>query len=659
MSSLPPGLLEVQRKLLQTIEDLRQEFLARTDELTIVISAMDQFGSMTVDQLSLTDPLDEGSVLDLGLRFIPEDYKAAISANKTSAAPIFAEKKRASISGRTSVGANGGGAGVGGRRRSSAVTTVLQAAGIRRSVTKSASSLQKKSLASIARSTSSKEKISSPSELDEPTIPKMGTDDSDFEAVERGGLTLSAHQPTGHSVISIHTNDVYELNASALKMSSRDHSRLGNTVPSASSLSADWAIASRESMKSSGLKLPISTVSQNSSKKENKDMDDGDDGLGTFGLKLPFGTVSKPERQKKIGEQAADVGKLGLKLPPSHAMEESDQLGGLKLPPAKAGQHRRKSYDLLEVSSLNNSHNSISSNSTRQSGSRMPSEISAAGQRRRSSTTPPVVEDSRNSSGKAKWSVIKATIALSAMARSSVKPAAQQISPTTPGPAKGFSVTREGHRDFAPQLSQENNVVGRKEESVAVVVPTVLKDDEEDSILEKRLASKQKTAVMSEMEVEGDEDRLGSIKPRRVPNKTNKVPGTPTAPKLTIKEEFQHHHFVLNFLIPVFDNKGRVVDLDQFDRADIADAAFSVCGLHPRSLFSSYWDFVMTILYLLMLWLLPFSICFTITDFDSPNSRGISDELSTVCSVICLSGRFVDFSYYAASFGSLHHGKFS
>ncbi|KAJ3012238.1 UNVERIFIED_CONTAM: hypothetical protein HDU68_001309 [Siphonaria sp. JEL0065] len=60
------------------------------------------------------------------------------------------------------------------------------------------------------------------------------------------------------------------------------------------------------------------------------------------------------------------------------------------------------------------------------------------------------------------------------------------------------------------------------------------------------------------------------------------------------KEEFQNQAFVLWFLLPAFDNKGRPLDLEQFDRSDFDDATFELCGMHPRSCFISYWNFFMT-----------------------------------------------------------------
>ncbi|KAJ3071220.1 hypothetical protein HDU98_005666, partial [Podochytrium sp. JEL0797] len=52
--------------------------------------------------------------------------------------------------------------------------------------------------------------------------------------------------------------------------------------------------------------------------------------------------------------------------------------------------------------------------------------------------------------------------------------------------------------------------------------------------------------------------------------------------------------YMVWFLIPAFDNKGRKLSMEQFDKADFADISFQKNGLHPKSYFNSIWEFIMS-----------------------------------------------------------------
>ncbi|KAJ3228010.1 hypothetical protein HDU81_006377 [Chytriomyces hyalinus] len=52
--------------------------------------------------------------------------------------------------------------------------------------------------------------------------------------------------------------------------------------------------------------------------------------------------------------------------------------------------------------------------------------------------------------------------------------------------------------------------------------------------------------------------------------------------------------YLVFFLLPAFDNKGRTVRLDQFEQADFDTINFLINGLHPKSTFSTVWDFFMS-----------------------------------------------------------------
>ncbi|ORY44190.1 hypothetical protein BCR33DRAFT_236984 [Rhizoclosmatium globosum] len=80
------------------------------------------------------------------------------------------------------------------------------------------------------------------------------------------------------------------------------------------------------------------------------------------------------------------------------------------------------------------------------------------------------------------------------------------------------------------------------------------------------------------------------------------------------KESFVSDTILLTFLLPVFDSKGRIVDLFHFEKAEIDNLSFSRNGLHPRSLFNTVWDLVVIVMFLIFTWLIPFFISF----YDAP-----------------------------------------
>ncbi|KAJ3029144.1 UNVERIFIED_CONTAM: hypothetical protein HDU68_012913 [Siphonaria sp. JEL0065] len=72
----------------------------------------------------------------------------------------------------------------------------------------------------------------------------------------------------------------------------------------------------------------------------------------------------------------------------------------------------------------------------------------------------------------------------------------------------------------------------------------------------------------------------------------------------------QYDRILFYFLVPAFDNKGRILTLDQFDQSDFDDISFSENGLHPKSCFSTIWDFAMSIFYGVVLWIVPLAVGF-------------------------------------------------
>ncbi|KAJ3293686.1 anaphase-promoting complex subunit Hcn1 [Rhizoclosmatium sp. JEL0117] len=69
---------------------------------------------------------------------------------------------------------------------------------------------------------------------------------------------------------------------------------------------------------------------------------------------------------------------------------------------------------------------------------------------------------------------------------------------------------------------------------------------------------------------------------------------SPTKTDLRFRAVYQT--YLVCFLLPAFDNKGRKLELDQFEEEDFESIQFGINGLHPKSYFNTGWDFIITIL---------------------------------------------------------------
>ncbi|KAI8609115.1 hypothetical protein BC830DRAFT_1152303 [Chytriomyces sp. MP71] len=63
-------------------------------------------------------------------------------------------------------------------------------------------------------------------------------------------------------------------------------------------------------------------------------------------------------------------------------------------------------------------------------------------------------------------------------------------------------------------------------------------------------------------------------------------------------------------LIPAYDTKGRKITAAQFEIEDLNGISFVRHGLHPNSHFNSVWKLVISLLYILSLWAIPFIVAF-------------------------------------------------
>ncbi|TPX60181.1 hypothetical protein CcCBS67573_g09028 [Chytriomyces confervae] len=90
-----------------------------------------------------------------------------------------------------------------------------------------------------------------------------------------------------------------------------------------------------------------------------------------------------------------------------------------------------------------------------------------------------------------------------------------------------------------------------------------------------------------------------------------------------------NHTFLLQFLLPAYDNKGKPVTLEVFEPQDIENISFGVNGLHPKSHFNTIWDLVGVGLFLYFCWYIPIVICFN-DDFSILDETKFSIAMSAI-----------------------------
>ncbi|KAJ3067890.1 hypothetical protein HDU98_008908 [Podochytrium sp. JEL0797] len=110
--------------------------------------------------------------------------------------------------------------------------------------------------------------------------------------------------------------------------------------------------------------------------------------------------------------------------------------------------------------------------------------------------------------------------------------------------------------------------------------------------------------------VVSDAPPRGGTPPRQFETMKTYRPDIPLAPRKSIFSEIRdvdtnntssvqfhlkeiYRFCLISFLLPAFDNKGRNLTLDQFDDAEFESIRFWINGLHPKSYFSTAWDFTL------------------------------------------------------------------
>ncbi|KAJ3236247.1 Potassium/sodium hyperpolarization-activated cyclic nucleotide-gated channel 2 [Chytriomyces hyalinus] len=574
---MPPMYFEVQRLLLQNIDDLRREVLIRTEELLSVVSSMDQF-----TDLPAADPLahkQEGSIAELGLRLAAEDYSVNMSGNKTSVGSVFTEKKRASVTGRASKekrnSMSGAPADLLWFRKASAAAAAVG----------SSEDAKKKSHQSLGRQISVKNVSNN----------LQSEQQAKVDIIELGGSGLQMPHSGNQS-------------AASLAQMRRVSSHQSNTSNEAHGHEAAFV---EIEMEEAGLKMPPQTLFSAHQETEGNE----------HGLKIPHANTST--KGNEIYKSNNSIETEGLKFPPT-----ASQLS-ISVTPATLHQ-------TLETTTRDSKADRRIAGSEKRVKS-LPVPPPPTDPRRSSGESSKSTERTSTSSGRVGWNMIKATVAF----HSALKSVDSRFSST----AEPRASKAEG--EHVAVIQEES---GHENDGLNSNLPL---DAPAKSSMVKRKSSqgseseeiKQAKAKILNLKSEDQCESLDSLVPTttttraKSENVLHKQPKV-TPPQLPISEEFKNWHFTLSFLIPCYDNKGRVIDIDQFERKDIEDAVFSACGLHPRSLFMSYWDFGMSLFHFICIWLVPFCICYqkTLQDYEEAPSINpmINITFSFVCSIVFL-----------------------
>ncbi|KAJ3233494.1 hypothetical protein HDU81_002235 [Chytriomyces hyalinus] len=462
-----------------------------------------------------------------------EDYAVNMPGNKTSVGSVFTEKKRASVTGRSSK-----------EKRNSVSGAPADLLWFRNAEPSDASLAKKKSNQSLGRRGSLKNANSA----------LQSEQQAKVDINEPGGSGL--HLPFSGS---------RDLSAASLGQMQRVSSHQSNVSIDAPGHKAGFVEIEVEE---AGLKMPppaLYSVHQGTE-------ETGHD----YGLKVPNSTTST--KGSDVNKSKNSIETEGLKFPPT-----ASQLS-ISVTPATLHPSERDSK--ADRRSASGSERRVKS---------FPVPPPQADRRRSSLESSKSTErKSTASSGKVGWNMVKATVAF----HSALKSAEARVSSVAESRgSKGEG--GEGVAVIQEETGMENDADKRRGSSSAHLdLPAKSSTSKfkgsQGSDLEE---IKQAKAKLVNLKSEDQDNSLDSLMPATMGAKSKSVVITQpkvTPPQLPISEEFKNWHFTLTFLIPFYDNKGRVIDIDQFERKDIEDAVFSACGLHPRSLFMSCWDFGMS-----------------------------------------------------------------
>ncbi|TPX68790.1 hypothetical protein CcCBS67573_g07074 [Chytriomyces confervae] len=140
---------------------------------------------------------------------------------------------------------------------------------------------------------------------------------------------------------------------------------------------------------------------------------------------------------------------------------------------------------------------------------------------------------------------------------------------------------------------------------------------------------------------EKEESRLPPPRKSLVMTTLRRLPKKPRRPPA---ENFKWYY--LWFLLPAYDHKGNYLQIESFEAKDLENLSFRRNGLHPRSIFNTSWDLLATVLFVLIVWFVPYFISFDIVE---DHAFGISMITSVVFAVDALVSVFTPIPQIAPS----------
>ncbi|KAI9327799.1 hypothetical protein BDR26DRAFT_78948 [Obelidium mucronatum] len=108
------------------------------------------------------------------------------------------------------------------------------------------------------------------------------------------------------------------------------------------------------------------------------------------------------------------------------------------------------------------------------------------------------------------------------------------------------------------------------------------------------MRQKEITLQVDSSDGDGDDDAPESLQSQETmePNKIKRKSTMLVTSNL--KKATSLNWFQIVCLLPAFDGKGKVIDLELLDQADTNNVSLFINGLHPKSFFNTIWDFIMS-----------------------------------------------------------------
>ncbi|KAJ3257139.1 Potassium voltage-gated channel sub H member 7 [Chytriomyces hyalinus] len=153
---------------------------------------------------------------------------------------------------------------------------------------------------------------------------------------------------------------------------------------------------------------------------------------------------------------------------------------------------------------------------------------------------------------------------------------------------------------------EETNRVGRPSpndlKKTPSFTPSIHRSKDQSKILSTAAATLSPTDKKTESRLAPPRKSLAMTTLLRLPKEPRSLPA----------ENFKWYY--LWFLLPAYDHKGNNLRIESFEAKDLENLSLSRNGLHPKSIFNTTWDFLATVLFVLIVWFIPYFISFEVVE---------------------------------------------